>query len=327
MTSHAAAFADPLSRVRKSAEVIRRAARQLAVSTEGIERAAQSLSIQTLSRLASPTAFDTELHYCDKGPLTAQYLLVVDALNFCFWPEPQLNYEHLAAGVKVALREDAQSLSADRLAEIDGHGVQTLFGWPSPVPLQAKRAALLREIGTVLRQKYGGHAANLVRQADGSASALVRLMLDSFPGFRDTAVYRGQEVAFYKRAQIYVGDLWGAFQGTGLGRFDDIAQLTMFADYRVPAVLREMEILHYSPALATKVDGQVVLEEGGEEELEIRGCTIAAVEMLRQCLEDKHGKTGQQLPHTVQLDWWLWEIGEEAQQRHRPHHRTLTQFY
>ena len=23
---------------------------------------------------------------------------------------------------------------------------------------------------------------------------------------------RGQEVAFYKRAQIYVGDLWGAFQ-------------------------------------------------------------------------------------------------------------------
>ena len=71
----------------------------------------------------------------------------------------------------------------------------------------------------------------------------------------------------------------------------------------------------------------MVLEEGGEEELEIRGCTIAAVEMLRQCLEDKHGKTGQQLPHTVQLDWWLWEIGEEAQQRHRPHHRTLTQFY
>ena len=49
--------------------------------------------------------------------------------------------------MQVALREDAQSLSADRLAEIDGHGVQTLFGWPSPVPLQAKRAALLREVG------------------------------------------------------------------------------------------------------------------------------------------------------------------------------------
>jgi hypothetical protein len=26
------------------------------------------------------------IHFFDNGPLTAQYLLVVDALNFCFWP-------------------------------------------------------------------------------------------------------------------------------------------------------------------------------------------------------------------------------------------------
>lgn len=25
-------------------------------------------------------------HYFDNGPLTVQYLLVLDALNFCFWP-------------------------------------------------------------------------------------------------------------------------------------------------------------------------------------------------------------------------------------------------
>lgn len=42
-----------------------------------------------------------ELHYLDGGPLTVQYLLVLDALNFCFWPEPGLEYEHLARGLKV----------------------------------------------------------------------------------------------------------------------------------------------------------------------------------------------------------------------------------
>lgn len=26
-----------------------------------------------------------DIHFVDGGPLTAQYLLVVDALNFCFW--------------------------------------------------------------------------------------------------------------------------------------------------------------------------------------------------------------------------------------------------
>lgn len=42
-------------------------------------------------------------------------------------------------------------------------------------------------------------------------------------------------------------------QGQSYGRFDDIDQLTMFADYRVPAALREFGILEYALALAQKV--------------------------------------------------------------------------
>jgi hypothetical protein len=44
-----------------------------------------------------------ELHFCDHGPLTAQYLLVVDTLNFCFWPDGEFEYEHLAGGLKVKI--------------------------------------------------------------------------------------------------------------------------------------------------------------------------------------------------------------------------------
>jgi hypothetical protein len=60
-------------------------------------------------------------------------------------------------------------------------------------------------------------------------------------------------VFFYKRAQIFVGDVYGAFGGKGLGCFHDIDQLTMFADYRVPVVLRLMGLLHYSPELQQQV--------------------------------------------------------------------------
>jgi hypothetical protein len=41
------------------------------------------------------------------------------------------------------------------------------------------------------------------------------------------------QVFFYKRAQIFVADVYGAFAGEGIGSFGDIDQLTMFADYRV----------------------------------------------------------------------------------------------
>jgi hypothetical protein len=51
-----------------------------------------------------------ELHFYDGGPLTVQYLLVVDALNFCFWPDGELEYEHLAGGIKVGDYRDSKHL-------------------------------------------------------------------------------------------------------------------------------------------------------------------------------------------------------------------------
>ncbi|KAG9158802.1 hypothetical protein Leryth_013693, partial [Lithospermum erythrorhizon] len=32
------------------------------------------------------------IHYFDNGPLTVQYLFVLDAMNFCFWPAFFLNF-------------------------------------------------------------------------------------------------------------------------------------------------------------------------------------------------------------------------------------------
>ena len=41
------------------------------------------------------------MHFRGGDAATAQYLLALDALNFCFWPQPGLEYEHLARGLKV----------------------------------------------------------------------------------------------------------------------------------------------------------------------------------------------------------------------------------
>lgn len=67
------------------------------------------------------------------------------------------------------------------------------------------------------------------------------------------------QVFFYKRAQIFAADVYGAFGGRGLGAFTDAAALTCFADYRVPVVLRSMGVLVYSEALAGKARGGVPL--------------------------------------------------------------------
>lgn len=66
-----------------------------------------------------------------------------------------------------------------------------------------------------------------------------------------------------------------------------------------------------------------MLPAGSEEEVEIRAASIIAVEKLRQAVSKRFGRG----LFSVQLDWWLWETGEEMQQKHSPHHRTLTIFY
>mmetsp|Transcript_49884 Transcript_49884/g.156129 ORF Transcript_49884/g.156129 Transcript_49884/m.156129 type:complete len:208 (+) Transcript_49884:448-1071(+) len=193
------------------------------------------------------------------------------------------------------------------------------------MPLMKERTRLLREVGEGLQQ-YDGEAANLVKSAGKSATVLISKVLDLFPGFRDQTKYKEEEVFFYKRAQIFVGDVWGSLRGRGLGEFDDISSLTMFADYRVPQLLHAEGVLSYSDALVAKISAGQIIEAGSEEEVELRAWSVQAVEQLAQMLREDHG-----LPHvrSIQVDWILWEEGEQKhiEKLIAPHHRTWTTFY
>lgn len=109
-------------------------------------------------------------------------------------------------------------------------------------------------------------------------------------GFRDHSLYKGHQVFLYKRAQIFAADLWGAFKGQGYGRFYDMSSITIFADYIVPAVLRQLGVLKYSSALSNSIDSNDEIAPGSEEEVEIRACSIYAVEKMRELIESKFRK-------------------------------------
>ena len=128
------------------------------------------------------------------------------------------------------------------------------------------------------------------------------------------------------RAQIFVGDLWGAFKGEGLGYFEDIDMLTMFADYRVPVTLLEFGVLEYSEELKQLVQSKTVISPGSEMEVEIRSCTVQAVEMIIQQMR-KTFEDQSLVPRSLELDWFLWQAGEKRRDVSDPHHRVLTIFY
>ncbi|KAL9461270.1 hypothetical protein AB3S75_004297 [Citrus x aurantiifolia] len=256
------------------------------VDSSGIEKV-----VENIQGSIPKVEWDYEgIHYFDNGPLSVQYLFVLDALNFCFWPDKDLNYDHLASGLKAALQNDKSAFDADRLQKYTGPELRELLKWPRPLPLEDERARLLHEVGFELERNFGGKASNLVESCGKSAAKLVALVTRHFAGFRDHSVYKGHQVFLYKRAQIFVADLWGAFKGQ-------------------------------CSRLANIIETNNEISSGSEEEVELRACSVYAVEKMKELIRIKSGK--QVL--SVELDLWLWSVGVQCPALQ--HHRTLSIYY
>lgn len=203
--------------------------------------------------------------------------------------------------------------------------ISSWFPPEQQLPNMIERVRSLQELGQILIEEFDGLALNLVKIAKNSAVKLVQLLIRYLPNFRDTAIYKGFRVEFYKRAQILVGDVWAAFgrlQTNHPCSFHDIDQLTMFADYRVPQILRELNIICYNKDLSYMIENNIEIPFGSEYESEIRAITVIAVELLHAELVKKGVNI-----LVIELDWLLWQRAENMRDNMKPHHRTKTIYY
>jgi len=316
--------------------------RGVLASTAYVVKHAQLVSINptavaaVAARLAGGAFYlppwDATLHFADGTARTANYVLVLDALNFSFWGESRWRIEYhgrvldgywaLAAALKRAVEDGVPLLEADYLAGLTRPDLAHILRGEGDIPLLEERLANVHEVGRVLGTRYGGRFAAAIEAAQGSALRLVRRIIADFASFDDVARYDNRMVRFYKRAQICVADLYGAFGGQQWGRFDDLDRLTAFADYKLPQIMRHYGILEYGPPLAERVDARVPIPAGSPEEVEIRAGTIWGVEYLRRAL----ARRGRPM-RAFELDWYLWDLSQHEAGALPPYHRTRTIFY
>lgn len=279
-----------------------------------------------------------DLHFTDGTPRTANWVLLLDALNFCFWADagqPRWRvawrgatldgYNALATALTQAVAQGQPLWDAEYLARLDAAALRDILrpadGCPE-IPLFDERLANAREVGTVLLARYDGQFTNAIAAAGGDAVALALLLARDFPSFADVAPWRGGSVVFLKRAQICAADLATIFDGQGIGALTGLEGLTAFADYKLPQLLRRVGALVYAPELAALVDAYTQLAPGSEAEVEIRAATIWAVELLRRALAS-HG-----VAQTASaIDYRLWAESQTHPADELPYHRTRTIFY
>lgn len=276
---------------------------------------------------------------------TAQWIFLVDALNFCFWSENcaekcevefdgkrHSGYWSLCAAANRAIQEGIPLLDAKFCRDISRPQVEHIFRSCTavPFPLLDERHRILRECGEVLCTRYGGSFASCISRSGRSCQRLLEELVTNVASFRDEGTFNGVPVSFYKRAQILVADLWACFGGQGLGEFEDIGTLTAFADYRVPQVLAHFGALRYSERLSSMLESGVQLQNGDREEMEIRGATIHACELVREELVQRSaGDPSLGEVNSVLVDFCLWDYRRRhASDMDRvPYHRVRSCYY
>jgi hypothetical protein len=286
--------------------------------------------------LYTPVWYD-QYHFHDGTERTVNWLLLLDALNFCFWAEkgqPRWQIEYKgellngywaeAAALTRAVEEGMPLWDAAYLCKLSSDDVAHIFRGVSaspPIPLLEQRLQNAHEVGQVLIERYDGQFSHAIEQVEGDAVKLALLLAAHFSSFNDVALHRKHEVRFLKRAQICVADLYGAFGGKDWGALRNLDQLTAFADYKLPQVLRHLGVLEYERTLAGRIDNQELIPQGSEEEIEIRAATVWACELLRRAMAE-HNRT----VTAAEIDQRLWLLGQGSTHM-RPYHRTRTIFY
>lgn len=286
---------------------------------------------ETLLSVPPEKVFDSTHHFIGTPEETAAYTLILDSINFGSGYSPFLVeegwqridnsiYFTVASRLKAYFEWEGVP-SAEKLTGMTDADVADILGLDLSGSYSREFALLCREaleeLGTFLLSGYGGDYLGFVNAAEGSAAKMAGL-LSQLENFHDVHNYKGINVAFYKRAQITAADLHLAFGHIGQALFHDIDRLTMFADNAVPHVLRVDGILEYDPWLASKIDQGALIKSGSEEEVEMRACAGAAVEVLAKLKK----MTAMEIDHIL----WHRSVESDRYKKLKPH-RTLTVFY
>ena len=267
------------------------------------------------------------------------FILTANAINFAFtdfrthavfavkyggklWSDA----EAMFACMKRALEEGIPLLQGAYLSRVTKKDLADIFRGNIEMPMLDERAEILRALGTVLEERYGGHFVNFVQEAsprlyDGG-NGLIEKLAAEFPRFRDVSRYDGHEVRFYKLAQLAIWILYSTLAPRGAFRLEDPEKMTAFADYIVPAALRVMGILQYSSALETAIRSRRLIPRDSTQEIEIRAHSVYATALLTE--EINRLRPAEKRVIIPQIDARLWTHYHTT---FWPHHLTRTIMY
>jgi len=301
------------------------------INLKAIEKFASTVSLSNLT--SSEYNEDTLLTNRSEEEYIA-FSFIYNSLNFSYWGSPKWTIDYnggsfdgsaaMIRALKAAIEKGFNLLNPNFLATLTAPQLHDIFLGNIEIPLFNERLKCLNQLGSYIVNKYQGSFTNFMESAEWDSETIVSKLANELPDiFDDTVTYRGRVIHFYKRAQLIPTHLNDLYQHNKVhSPIKNLAQLTAFADYKIPQLMREAGLLIYSPKLTHLIDNLQEIPEGSNEEVEIRIAAIWANELCTRYIQKR-------TPHAtaVQVDGLFWFAGQAPSKNIKPYHRTRTIWY
>jgi len=135
----------PIDFIQESTKWVVSQAQHVKLGDKGAFESAAASLVESGATTSIPSWLDGDFHFFDGSVATYNYIFVVDALNFCFWPsESGLEYDVLARAVRSVAQETPDALSPSALSKITEDTLQLWFPRDTDLPNLSERCRLLR---------------------------------------------------------------------------------------------------------------------------------------------------------------------------------------
>jgi len=260
------------------------------------------------------------------------FYLVFNAINYCYFDQDRMRFrDGELRGSTLACTRLTEAWEEIREPTFLAHVDETyllgeLFHAEGPISLVKERTEALRELGRFLNENADFTFRKLFQKYKENAYYVSQALPTLLPTWRDP---------FCKRGQLFVGMVYGKFQDLEdlpIEKYS-LADLTVFADYRVPETLIRMGIIEPTASLKNRLFSREFIKSGSKQELEIRAATIVGADILTEAL-NKYNQTEEPV-NILHTDFLLWSTGRKIDEapegvfvdNHITHHYTLTTDY
>ena len=239
--------------------------------------------------------------------------------NFCFWGDPKWEIDTDKGkldGSYAIMYILLEKFKHDNNFNISFEQFSDLLKGNVEIPLLRERYDCLVKMNTYLDGIAKDFYDEIKYYRDDIS--LLNYILNNFDYFNDECTYRKERVYFYKRAQLLVSDILhirSILENVNV----DYSNLRGCADYKIPQVMRCFGMIDFNEELSDIVDNFIELDYGSEMEVEIRANDLVVIDYIYKKLDGKVSR--------MDINDYIWLLGQDKSKIIKPYHRTKTIFY